>query len=51
MPALYTKPQSIDELITQTVSRVLDLYEIETDQLQRWGQDIHMHTNSDPEPS
>ena len=42
VPAMYTKPSSLDEVITQTVSRVLDLFGIETDQLQRWGEDIHL---------
>lgn len=36
MPAFYTKPQSIDELVTHSVARVLDLFDIETDKIKRW---------------
>lgn len=36
VPAFYSQPQSIDELVTQTVGRVLDLFEIDTGQVKRW---------------
>lgn len=38
MPAFYHRPQSIDEIINQTVNRVLDLLDIslETDLFTRW---------------
>lgn len=38
MPAFYHRPQTIDDLINQTVNRVLDLFEIELahDLFQRW---------------
>jgi 4-hydroxy-3-polyprenylbenzoate decarboxylase len=38
MPAFYHRPQPIDDLINQTVNRVLDLVDIELDQdlFQRW---------------
>jgi 4-hydroxy-3-polyprenylbenzoate decarboxylase len=39
VPAFYTMPQSIDEMVTNTVCRVLDLFEIETGQLKRWGEE------------
>jgi 4-hydroxy-3-polyprenylbenzoate decarboxylase len=40
VPAFYTLPQSLDELVTQTVVRVLDLFEIETGLAKRWGEDV-----------
>jgi flavin prenyltransferase len=39
MPAFYTRPQSLDDVIDQSVARVLDLFGIETD-MKRWGEDI-----------
>jgi flavin prenyltransferase len=36
VPALYCNPQSIDEMIDQTIGRLLDLFDIETSNLQRW---------------
>lgn len=38
MPAFYHRPQTIDDLINQTVNRILDLFEIELehDLFQRW---------------
>jgi len=38
VPAFYTAPQSIDDIVTQTVSRCLDLFDVETDELKRWGE-------------
>ena len=38
MPAFYHRPQTLDDVINQTVNRVLDLMEIELPQdlFQRW---------------
>lgn len=36
VPALYTRPQSIDDIINHTVGRVLDLFEIESGLVKRW---------------
>jgi len=47
VPAFYTQPQTIDDIITQTASRTLDLFHIETDQLKRWRDEIP----TNPEPS
>lgn len=40
VPAFYTLPKSIDEMVTNTVCRVLDLFDIDTGKLPRWGEDI-----------
>ncbi len=37
VPAFYSAPASIDELIDHTVGRVLDLFGIDTGRLKRWG--------------
>ena len=36
MPAFYSQPQSLDDLINHTVSRVLDLFGLDSGELQRW---------------
>ncbi len=36
VPAFYTRPKSIDDIVTHTVSRVLDLFDIDTGKLRRW---------------
>ncbi|MDO8288513.1 MAG: UbiX family flavin prenyltransferase [Parvibaculum sp.] len=40
MPAFYAAPKSIDDIVTQSVARVLDLFDIETDVTKRWGEDL-----------
>ena len=40
VPALYTQPGSIDEMVTQTAARMLDLFGIEAPETQRWGEDL-----------
>ena len=41
MPAFYTRPQSLDEVIDQSVARALDLFGIETG-MKRWGEDVSL---------
>ncbi|MCR4378862.1 MAG: UbiX family flavin prenyltransferase [Rhodospirillales bacterium] len=36
MPAFYTKPQSIDDMVRHTVGRTLDLFGIDHDLVKRW---------------
>ncbi len=36
MPAFYTRPQSLQEMVDQSVGRALDLFGIDTD-IKRWG--------------
>lgn len=36
MPALYTRPQSIEDMVAQSVGRALDLFDIPVD-IQRWN--------------
>ncbi len=38
VPALYAKPQSIDQMVDQTVGRALDLFDIDTGSVHRWGE-------------
>ena len=36
VPAFYNKPQSIDDLINDTVGRVLDLFDLDCGLVKRW---------------
>ena len=36
VPAFYTKPQSLDDIINHTVGRLLDLFGIDTGAVKRW---------------
>jgi len=36
MPAFYTRPESLDDVINHNVGRVLDLFGIDTGSLKRW---------------
>ncbi len=39
VPAFYQRPVTIDELINDTVGRVLDLFELDSGLVKRWGED------------
>ena len=38
LPAFYTKPKTIDDMVDHSVGRVLDLFDIETGAVNRWGE-------------
>ncbi len=38
MPAFYSRPQTLDDVIDHTVARVLDLFDLEGGQIKRWGE-------------
>ena len=37
MPAFYAKPKTLDDMVNHTVGRCLDLFDIETDLVNRWS--------------
>jgi 4-hydroxy-3-polyprenylbenzoate decarboxylase len=39
LPAFYSRPQSIEDLIDHSLGRVLDLFGLETGRLKRWGEE------------
>ena len=43
VPAFYTSPESIDEMVTQMVARSLDLFDIDCINLKRWGEDFDIN--------
>lgn len=38
VPAFYNNPQSIDDIVNHSVGRVLDLFDIDTGLVRRWGE-------------
>jgi len=38
VPAFYARPANLDEMVDQTVGRVLDLFDIEIGEVRRWGE-------------
>lgn len=40
LPAFYNRPTSIDDVINHTVGRVLDLFEIDSGLVKRWGVEL-----------
>jgi 4-hydroxy-3-polyprenylbenzoate decarboxylase len=40
VPAFYANPQSLEELVDQSVGRVLDLFDIDAGAARRWGEPV-----------
>jgi flavin prenyltransferase len=40
VPAFYTRPDSVEDIVDQTVGRVLDLFDLEVPSLPRWGESL-----------
>lgn len=38
VPAFYPRPQSLDEVVKQTVGRALDLFGLDSGEVSRWGE-------------
>lgn len=38
VPAFYTRPQTLAEMIDQTLGRILDLFALDTGTVKRWGE-------------
>jgi 4-hydroxy-3-polyprenylbenzoate decarboxylase len=38
MPAFYAQPQSLEEMVDQTLGRVLDLFDLDSGTVKRWGE-------------
>lgn len=40
VPAFYTRPATIEDIVDQTIGRVLDLFDLEAGTFPRWGETI-----------
>ena len=45
VPALYAKPQTIGEMIDHTLGRLLDLFELDSGTVRRWGEPVNAPEN------
>ncbi|MBA4790719.1 MAG: UbiX family flavin prenyltransferase [Rhizobiales bacterium] len=39
VPAFYTRPQSLDDVVTHTIGRALDLFDLDLQAFPRWGEE------------
>ena len=46
VPAFYARPESLEQMVDHTLGRVLDLFDIETQAVSRWG-GLHSIKNDD----
>ena len=49
LPAFYTRPKTLEDLIDQSVGRTLDLFGLSWAGVKRWGEDIGPITGPGPE--
>src|ERR1700741_1564093 len=40
VPAYYTRPRTIDDIVVETVGRLLSYFDIETPGFKRWGEEV-----------
>lgn len=40
LPAFYARPKTLDDMVSQSVGRALDLFGLDWDPTRRWGEDI-----------
>ncbi len=48
MPAFYAKPQTLEQMVDQSVGRALDLFGLSWTPVKRWGEDIVPIVGSNP---
>jgi flavin prenyltransferase len=46
VPAFYMKPKNLEDVVIHTIGRILDLFDIETFNFPRWGEDIGLQKNN-----
>jgi 4-hydroxy-3-polyprenylbenzoate decarboxylase len=44
VPAFYTRPATVDEIVRHSVGRALDLLGLENNMVGRWGEEISVRT-------
>jgi flavin prenyltransferase len=46
VPAFYARPATIEEMVEQSVGRALDLFDIDSGRVRRWGKDVGPQASS-----
>jgi 4-hydroxy-3-polyprenylbenzoate decarboxylase len=49
VPAFYSRPRTLDDIVRHTIGRALDLFDIDTD-FQRWGEESNNQRKDNHEP-
>ncbi len=49
VPAFYARPRTLDDIVLQSVGRVLDLFGLEAPGVTRWGEDLGKGHKRNPE--
>ena len=47
VPGFYTRPETIDDIVTQSVGRALDLFDFDLDLVKRWTGKSSKQSNND----
>ena len=47
LPAFYAAPQTVDDIVDQSVARLLDLFDLDSPRTRRWGRDVGPRTGGD----
>ena len=47
VPGFYTRPETIDDIVTQSVGRALDLFDFDLDLVKRWSGKSSKRSNND----
>src|SRR5512147_2730823 len=48
VPAMYARPQSLEEMVDHSLGRVLDLFGIDSGRVKRWGQEARRRDTTKP---
>ena len=48
LPAFYAQPQSVEQMVDQSVGRALDLFGLDWRAVRRWGQDVGPISGGEP---
>jgi 4-hydroxy-3-polyprenylbenzoate decarboxylase len=49
VPGFYARPETVDDIIDQTVGRVLDLFELDSGKVTRWGEEERRRLRAVPD--
>jgi flavin prenyltransferase len=41
VPAFYDRPATVDDIVNHTIGRVLDLFDLDSGLVHRWGEPTH----------
>jgi flavin prenyltransferase len=47
VPAFYTRPRTVEDIVDQTVGRALDLFDLDTEHFPRWGEGMSLLARTD----